>query len=428
MRVYQEENVVEAAEERIEWALNNFDKVYFSFSGGKDSSVMVQLADKVAKAIGKKFDVLFIDLEAQYQLTLDHVEELKKLESIDTFYHIALPLALRNAVTQLAPKWICWDEDVKDLWVRDVPEGAINIKNHEFDFFEKGMEFEELIIEFAKWYADKHGFAGAGIGIRTQESLNRWRTIASDTKGTVDGHQWTTIIKENTKPINAANFYPIYDWLTEDVWGAVSQLDLKFNEVYEMMHKSGLTIHEQRLCQPFGDDQRNSLDQYRSIEPETWGKLLNRVDGVNYGNIYARTSALGHLKSMKPDHLNWEQYTVFLLESLGLYNKELMLHYVEKIEKFMKWYEDKEGVDLADIPQKADKKMESQRKVISWRRIAWAIERNDFYMKRLSFAQNKSDEEKLKKMIKKYDNLFSVENTNDKHLKQFYEREVKEHG
>ena len=47
-------------------------------------------------------------------------------------------------------------------------------------------------------------------------------------------------------------------------------------------------------------------------------------------------------------------------------------------------------------------------------------------MKRLSFSQNKSDEEKLKKFITKYDNLLSIDTqTNDKHLNKFIERELK---
>lgn len=424
MKQYQDINVLDAALERIEWAFNTFDSVYFSVSGGKDSSVMVQLADFVAKRLGKTFDVLYIDFEAQFQGTLNHIEELKQLSTIRTFYHVALPMSLRNAVTQLQPKWICWDENEKEKWVRKLPKSAITMKNNPFDFFYKGMEFEEFIIHFARWYADQYGFTGAGIGIRTQESLNRWRTIASDKKTKVENKQWTTVIKDGTKTLNVANFYPIYDWQTEDIWGAVSQLDFSYNEVYEQMYKNGLSIHEQRLCQPFGDDQRNGLDQYKALEYETWEKLLNRVNGVNFGNIYARTTALGNLKSMKPDHLTWEQYAVFLLESIGLYNEDLMEHYIEKIDKFLKWHEEKEGVSLNDIPQEADKKLESQKKVISWRRIAKAIERNDFYMKRLSFSQTKSDEEKLKKLVNKYDNLLSPNTTNDKHLKEFYEKEV----
>ncbi len=428
MKIYHEQNVLDAAIERLTIAFTNFDNVYFSVSGGKDSSVMVQLANIVAKKINRKFDVLYIDLEAQYKATINHIEELKKLSQIRNFYWVSLPLALRNAVSQLQPKWICWDKDVQDFWVRDMPQESINIDNNPFLFFHKGMEFEEFIVEFAKWYQEKNsGSVACGVGIRSDESLNRWRTIASTKKDTFNNYQWTTLLKENNKRLDGIyNFYPLYDWRTEDIWGAVSKLDLKFNNIYEMMYKNGVSIHEQRLCQPYGDDQRNGLDQFRALEYETWEKILNRVNGVNFGNIYARTSLLGNLTSEKPDHLTWEQYTVFLLESIGLYNPDLKKHYIEKIKKFMKWYEEKEGFDLSAIPEEQDKKLESQKKVISWRRIAKAIERNDFYMKRLSFSQNKSDEEKLKKFITKYDNLLSIDTqTNDKHLNKFIERELK---
>ncbi len=102
-----------------------------------------------------------------------------------------------------------------------------------------------------------------------------------------------------------------------------------------------------------------------------------------------------------------------------------MLHYKDKIIKHIAWWEKEHGCTFANIPDEADKKLESLRKVPSWRRIARAIERNDFYMKRLGFGQNKSDNVKLKRLIEKYDNLFDVANTKDKHLKEFYEREMK---
>ena len=125
--------------------------------------------------------------------------------------------------------------------------------------------------------------------------------------------------------------------------------------------------------------------------------------------------------------MSWQQYAIYLLESLGLYNKDLELHYYGKIKKFIKWYKDKEGIDLKDIPDEADKKEESMKKVISWRRIARAIERNDFYMKRLSFSENKSDFEKLKKMISKWDNLLNeTTETTDKNLRKAKEKILNE--
>src|SRR5690606_36626718 len=153
-----------------------------------------------------------------------------------------LPLTLRNAVSQLQPKWICGDEDVKDLWVRELPKDAITIDNNPFDLFRRGEEFEEFIIDFDKWYKEKYsGLVACGIAIRSDESLNRWRTIANDRKETFNNQQWTTLVKTNGKPIEGVyNVYPLYDWRTEDVWGAVAKLKLKFNEIYDLIYKNGL--------------------------------------------------------------------------------------------------------------------------------------------------------------------------------------------
>ncbi|HIS92249.1 MAG TPA: DUF3440 domain-containing protein [Candidatus Alectryocaccomicrobium excrementavium] len=419
-KIYLEKDVLTAANERLTWILTHFEAVYLAVSGGKDSSVMVQLADRVASRLGRKFDALYIDMEAQYAHTIAHIEDLKTLPSIDRFYHVALPMALRNAVSTLQPKWICWDEDERDLWVRDMPDDAICAANCPWEWFHKGMEFEEFVKEFALWYHREKGVPIAcGIAIRADESLNRFSTIAfAGRKTELCGLHWTTRIDEGVY-----NFYPIYDWRCEDMWGAVSQLNLKANEIYELMYKNGLSIYQQRLCQPYGDDQRNGLDQFRALEPETWNRVLNRVNGVNFGNIYCRTSALGNLRTSKPDFMSWEEYTVFLLESIGLYNRDLMLHYYHKIKKFIRWYEKTDGLDPRNIPDEADSRLESRRKAISWRRVARALEKNDFYMKRLSFAQTKSDEAKLRAFVGRWKNFLTREEAqSDKDLMRFLDR------
>lgn len=426
-KIYNDKSVLEAVFERLEVAFNSFDNIYFSVSGGKDSSIMLQLAAKTARKMNKKFDVLYIDLEAQYKATIDHVNELidETKDVVNRWYWIALPISLRNAVSVIQPKWICWDKKDQHKWVRDMPNNkyVINEDNCPWDWFYRGMEFEEFIVEFAIWYQKEHNSViGTGIGIRSDESLNRFSTIISNKKVRYKNYGWTTKLKiKQDVWIDAYNFFPLYDWRAEDIWGAVSKLDLKFNQIYELMYKNRLSIYEQRLCQPYGDDQRNGLDQFKALEYETWEKVLNRVYGVNFGNIYARTSLLGNIKSEKPDSMTWEQYAVWLLESLGLYAPELEDHYYRKIKTFMEWYEKEENLTLRDIPDEADSKLESAKKVASWRRIARAIEKNDFWMSRLSFGQTKSDVKRMFELKKKYKNLIYGEDTDSKSLKKVAE-------
>ena len=111
-KIYRDKNVYEAAMERYDIIYKNFDHIYFSVSGGKDSSIMLQLAAGAARRTGKKISVLYIDLEAQYQATIDHVDELIRCTAdvVDAWYWVAMPLSLRNAASAIRPKWICWDK------------------------------------------------------------------------------------------------------------------------------------------------------------------------------------------------------------------------------------------------------------------------------------------------------------------------------
>ena len=424
MKVYTDKNVFDASLERIEFAFDNFDNLCVSYSGAKDSTVMIQLVNMIAKKRNRKFDVLFIDMEAQYLMTIEHIKTLKnKLECIRDFYWVCLPLSLRNAVSVFEPRWICWEKAKKDKWVREMPEFAINEDNNIFPFFRYAMEFEEFVPEFEKWYQEKKGgMCGSFVGIRCDESLNRFRTIVSQKKDRLKDKPWTT----RNKPLkNSYSIYPIYDYRTEDVWIATFNNNFEYNYVYELMYKNGLGIHQQRLCQPFGDDQKNGLDQYRAIEAENWDKLLKRVAGVNFGNIYCRTSALGNIKSEKPQHLTWQEWALYLLESIGIYNKKLEKHYAIKIKKFFKYWEEKCGCTLDMIEDEADKKMESLKIVPSWRRVARALERNDFFLTRLSFGETKSDLQYLKDMIYGCNNLYDENSTDSKPLKRLYNK-VKE--
>ena len=70
-KVYQDKSVLTATRERIAESFDNFERLYISFSGGKDSTVMTHLVMEEAKKRGRKVGLLIIDLEAQYTATID---------------------------------------------------------------------------------------------------------------------------------------------------------------------------------------------------------------------------------------------------------------------------------------------------------------------------------------------------------------------
>lgn len=385
-------NVFEASKNRISKVFDDFPKIYVSCSFGKDSTVMLHLVMDEAIKRNRKVGVLFVDLEAQYNLTIEHGLDLFEMykDNIEPYW-VSLPLSLRNAVSNFEPKWMCWEPGRESSWVRKPPKIAIT--DHDFfPFFEVGMEFEELVPEFGKWYGCGK-LTACFVGIRSDESLNRYRTIASSKKSMYEKLKWTTWCGSSLY-----NAYPIYDWKTRDIWIYQGKTGLPYNILYDRMNQAGLTIHQMRICQPYGDDQRKGLHLYHIIEPETWGRVLARVNGANQGALYASESGniLGNMKITKPEGHTWESFAKLILSTLPPETKE---HYENKIAVFIKWYLDR-GYD--SIPDFASLKDESSKKVPSWRRICKALLRNDYWCKGLSFTQHKSTAyDKYKKLMKK---------------------------
>lgn len=379
---YLKENVLIAAQKRIEYVFDNFEKIYLSFSAGKDSTVMLHLVADEARKRNQKIGVLLIDLEGQFNLTIDHALKLfDEYKDIIEPYWVCLPLHLRNAVSVYEPHWICWENDKKDIWIRQPPENAITKENY-FPFFKHGMEFEEFVPAFGKWYA-KGKTCAAFVGIRSDESLNRYRTIASKTKITFKNKQWTSKIIDSVY-----NAYPIYDWKTEDIWTYHGKnQDRRYNQLYERMYQAGLTISQMRICQPYGDDQRRGLWLFHLIEPETWSKIVYRVNGANGGALYVKEwgNINGYRRINKPANHTWESFAKLLVESMPPKSKE---HYMAKIFVFQNWWKEKGYPD--GIPEECDYALEVKRLAPSWRRVCKSLLRNDYWMKGLSFTQHKS--------------------------------------
>ena len=382
-------DVLAAARERIAVIFDNFNYVCVSFSGGKDSSVMTHLVMEESIRRGRKVALLFIDLEAQYTLTIQHVREMFDLYADHIYpFWVALPLSLRNAVSCFEPQWQCWDPDRKEDWVRQ-PDTASITRPETFDFFTRGMEFEDFVAKFGDWWKGGKPVA-CFVGIRADESLNRYRTLVSK-KSRWQNLPWTT-----WKGGGTFNAYPIYDWRTEDLWTYYARTGKPHNRLYDRMHSAGLTIHQMRICQPYGDDQRKGLWLYHVIEPETWARVVTRVNGANGGALYSQESGnvQGRIRVKKPPGHTWESFCRMMLQTLPPATSE---HYSNKIAVFLHWWSTRGYPN--GIPDDGDV---SSKDTPSWARICKVLLRNDYWCKGLSFTQHKSGAyEAYKKVMKR---------------------------
>lgn len=417
-------NVYEATNDRIKYIFDNFDHVYVSFSGGKDSGVMLNLCLKYIRDnnLDKKITLMHLDYEAQYEATTNYVAKIEEeFEEYLDILHVCVPFKVTTCTSMFQSFWRPWEASKKDIWVREMPDNAMTASD--FGFYDENMWDYDFQEKLSIWAHDqsKAERTAVLVGIRTQESLNRWRAIHKDRDSRLDNLEYSKKVADNIY-----NFYPIYDWKTEDIWVANARFQFNYNKLYDLYYQAGVPLDSMRVASPFISEGQESLKLYKVIEPHTWGKLVSRVNGVNFTGLYGGTTATGWKNIKKPEHFTWKQYMEFLLDSLP---ENVKVGYLSKLDTSIKFWREKGGV-LSDevISQldelsikyefgihnyKTDKKavkleylddidISDFKAVPTYKRMCVCILKNDHLCKYMGFSQTKQEMKKRKEAIEKY--------------------------
>ncbi|ANU71616.1 DUF3440 domain-containing protein [Enterococcus faecalis] len=427
------DNVYEATQKRLKFIFEEFENIYISFSGGKDSGLLLQLLldfrDKYYPQ--KKIGVFHQDFEAQYSATTDYVEEVfssltdNKVEK----YWVCLPMATRTALSSYEMYWYPWDDKKEDSWVRPMPEHdyVINLNNNIFTNYYYKMHQEDLAKQFGRWYRQIHQNRKTIclLGIRADESLQRYSGFVNKKYG-YKNKCWIT---HNFKGVWAAS--PLYDWTVDDIWHAYYKFGYTYNNLYNLFYKAGLSASQMRVASPFQDCAKESLNLYRVIDPAIWVKLVGRVQGANFASIYGRSKAMGYRTITLPEGHTWKSYTQFLLSTLPT---ELRNNYIKKFNKSITfWHHVGGGLEektieellqngyrikrngisnytifknsriifLQNIPDDTDD-IKSTKDIPSWKRMCFCILKNDHICRFMGFGLTRMQQRKLDFIKSKY--------------------------
>lgn len=438
-RQYLEENVYDAFLNRMKLIFEDFDNIFISFSGGKDSGLLLNLVlDYRNKYYPEKnLGVFHQDFEAQYTVTTEYIERtFERIKDQVEPYWVCLPMATRTAVSSYEMFWYPWDDKKKESWVRPMPEKGyvINLENNPITTYHYRMHQEDLAKQFGRWYRMSHGEGKTVclLGMRAEESMQRYSGFLNLKSG-YKGECW---ISPLFKDVWSAS--PLYDWTHQDVWHANYLFDYDYNQLYDLYYKAGLKVSQMRVASPFNDYSKDSLNLYRVIDPQVWVKLVGRVKGANFASIYGRTKAMGYRNVTLPEGHTWKSYTIFLLDTLPA---RLRNNYIKKFNTSIHfWHNTGGGLDeeaiqeLLDhgykiqrngvsnytlkkksriiftekIPDNTDD-IKSTKDIPSWKRMCYCILKNDHNCRFMGFGLTRQQQKRVDIIRNKYKSVEELE-------------------
>ncbi|MCZ7478808.1 DUF3440 domain-containing protein [Micromonospora sp. WMMC273] len=307
-RIDVDRSVYDLACERMEVIFDLHDTVMIAFSGGKDSTAVLNVALQVAHSHPRHARHLplrtyFYDEEAIPYETEEYVRRVSQRDDVDLTWY-CVPFKHRNACSRTSPWWWPWAPEAEALWCRPMPPEAVTT----LPGFPIWPPEARLTAPDANGLIAPPSLGNVAMvmGIRAQESLTRYRALVR-----AGGREHNYLIKfdDATAKGNLWKAYPIYDWRTEDVWTAPALMGWDYNRAYDRLEMAGLGHSAQRCSPAFGEEPLEKLHTYASCFPEVWAKMVDRVPGVGAAGRYARTELYGYRgRPEKPAGMTWPQF------------------------------------------------------------------------------------------------------------------------
>lgn len=302
MKIYGNDSVFEAARKRVSLIFDEFPNVVVNMSGGKDSTVVFNLCMAEAERRGRlPLGVLFIDQEAEWQGTIDYMKSIMYDKRVKPYW-LQVPIRLFNATSHESDNWLhCWWPG--ERWMREKDPIAIKENTYGTD------RFKELFNGFMTKTFPNGDTCFVG-GVRAEESPNRLSGLT--------GRACYKHITWGRKSGTGYTFYPIYDWSFSDVWHAIFTNKWRYNRVYDGMYRLGVSpsTYTMRISNLNHETAVSNLYYVQEIEPQTWDKLVSRMNGIETIRNVSRADNFRPQKELPFMFRSWQEYRDYLLENL----------------------------------------------------------------------------------------------------------------
>lgn len=300
--LYQENNVYDEALDRIRFLYDTHDDVIVSMSGGKDSTVLFNLALIVAKEKGRlPVKVFWLDQEAEWQATVDYMAKIMHRDDVEPYW-FQIPFDFTNSLSPVCNFLRVWDEGKEKQWVH--PKDEISIKENP----SKYNRFHDLVNNLPGFCTASKDCAVL-VGMRITESLNRRACIAYG-KVVYEGITWCKKKKGNHQV-----FWPIYDFTNDDIWTAIARNHWDYNRIYNYQYQAGMAKQNMRVSALIHETAWHSIEFLQEFEPQTYDRFVQRISGVStFAHAFDSESVMP--KELPFAFASWREYRDYLLEHI----------------------------------------------------------------------------------------------------------------
>ena len=323
MKIYLDQNVWDAAIERLEYLFDEFKNVIVCCSGGKDSTITLELALIVARKKKRlPLPVYFLDQEAEWESVIDYMREIMSRDEVKPLW-IQVPIFLPNSLSQEEPYLVTWEEGRE--WMR--PKEDISIKdNHELKGkaekeAKRGYWYNYFVKSIDMLYPDEPAVFLAGM--RAEEAPQRLTALTSGAT-----YKHITWGKELNKRKKHYNFYPLFDWSVSDVWKAIHDNNWNYCNIYNEYFRYGLPVKDMRVSNLHHETAVKCLHYLHELEGHTWDKLTRRLKGINQAKHIEKTELI-RVNTLPYMFKDWKEYRDFLTEKLITNEKQREFFRVE---------------------------------------------------------------------------------------------------
>jgi len=296
MIFYSEKNVYEAAKERIN---RIFDKhtdvpIIVSFSGGKDSTVVLNLTHEVMRERGiQKIPVFWLDQEIESPFVVDYMRRVRDLPWVD-LYWVQSEYPKYNAHIG---KWeSAWPKGGQ--WLRDKEPNNPYVDFDTSDYKNYSSEYNFFLNKIFGEYVTIGGLHIDESPTRRMSLLKKAETMCPFTQDKIGG----------------GVYYPLFDWRVYDIWYYIFSNKLDYCKQYNYMFSSTNLI-QCRVGSFWNEQSHKGLNKMKSICPMWYDKVCKRVKGVNT-TYHSYEFLTEFVNNLPPYFSSWKEYVFYLIDNI----------------------------------------------------------------------------------------------------------------